>query len=51
MCGIAKAELNDKNATDRSVTFKGEKYVLEQFHIHYGNAPNKGSEHTIDGKQ
>ena len=27
-----------------------EKYVLEQFHCHWGCSDDKGSEHTIDGK-
>ena len=48
---VAKAVLDDKATTDRSVTFKGQKYVLEQLHFHHGNARNKGSEHAVDNVQ
>lgn len=27
------------------------KYVLEQFHCHWGATDNQGSEHTINGRQ
>ena len=26
-------------------------YVLEKFHIHWGNQSNLGSEHSLDGKK
>ncbi|XP_070571871.1 carbonic anhydrase 2-like [Ptychodera flava] len=29
----------------------GEKYRLQQFHWHWGSTNDKGSEHTVDGKQ
>ena len=28
---------------------EGESYTMRQFHIHYGCAGEKGSEHTLDG--
>ncbi|XP_060553358.1 carbonic anhydrase-like [Ruditapes philippinarum] len=30
---------------------KGDTYRLEQFHLHWGSKDDKGSEHTIDGKE
>jgi carbonic anhydrase len=29
----------------------GETYQFAQLHFHWGNKPNKGSEHTVDGIQ
>ena len=48
---LAKAVVDDKATTTRTVTLFGQTYYLEQFHFHHGNAANKGSEHTVDGKQ
>ena len=47
----AKAVVDDKATTTRTVTFKGETYVLEQFHFHHGNSAKTGSEHTVDATQ
>lgn len=30
---------------------EGDKYVLEQFHCHWGVNDNEGSEHTVCGKR
>lgn len=43
----------DVNGTGSELTggpLGGDKYVLEQFHAHWGASDDKGSEHTVDGQ-
>ena len=34
-----------------TLTYNGDDYELKQFHFHWGCTDDKGSEHTIDGRQ
>ena len=46
----AQVDLEDKQSWISGGGLKGT-YIATQFHFHWGSSSDKGSEHTIDGKQ
>lgn len=45
-----RVDVNGKDSELTGGPLGSDKYVLEQFHCHWGSTDDKGSEHTVDGQ-
>ena len=45
-----RVDVNGKGSELTGGPLGDDKYLLEQFHCHWGCSDNKGSEHTVDGQ-